>query len=381
LKSFERRKQEIEEKRKTQEEDLGEDVAWVQHQLTDHKNKLSAKIADKLGRRAASNPPFTNNMNTWEYGPALMNKDGVRWLVELAMDEALDPTKSGKIQWRSLLAGILSSNVLADKVRTEKLFGKGTFEKVLPALKVVLVKHNKGIPDEEKRKTFEEFKRGTLAVSPEERAEIAKELSSKSVVTLLDNVVNRVNDGIAKLFLEMYYDGDPDAIGIVNASRARLPERMTKKDKEEWEVDPKKKKVTTSFRERVDEARAKVQDERTKNSEMARGLESLILSGDFAKASKELQSAKAGDEATSSLKSIEQAGVEDPSEEQLLAIEAISDAYESALNRKSDDKLKDVFKSIRTVKEVAPEETELSLEKQASLYSAIVKMSMSKIYA
>lgn len=378
LKRFEQRKRETEEERVRQEELVGRDVAWIQHELADHVNKAAEKIADKISRRFPKKAPFTGDMRTWTFGNALKSRDGIRWLVSMAVDESLEPTKHGSIPWKSLTRGVLTSDVLEDPVRTEKMFG-GAYEEVLSALKVAMVASNPQATKEQKQGAVDDYMKGTLKVTPEDRRAVARALSSKSKDAIRMIIDDRAQD-IARAFIDMYNDGDPDIQRIVEVSKAQLPPRMTSEEKEEWDVDPKKRKVTTTFKHRLEEARGRMQEERDKNADKAREIEHLLLSGDYSQAGKLLKGSKANNKATLLLESLSKSapageGTEER-ERQMVLIEQISDLYESALNEASDVTMRKKLKLVGNPKKEIPEKG--PEDKIASLYASIVKIAYPK---
>jgi hypothetical protein len=397
LKRYLKEKEELENKRKVQEEGVGEDIAWVQHQRMDHANKAASKIADKISRSPSipEKGRFTHKSDTWTYANALRSKAGIRWLVELATSEALLPTKTGKIPWDTLINNIMKSDIIGNAEKSV-LLGGSSIEKILPALKVAYIAHNASMSDDQKRSAYEEYMKGTLKVNPTERSEISKDLASKEVDYIRTNIVDNVKEEIQRAFINMYAAGDPDIVDIVEVSKARLPERMTEEEKEEWDIDKKKKKVTTTFKTRIDEARERIKNIRDFNSQKARALEDILENGDYGKVRKDLKAVKMSPKALETFEELEKSGKATPDtaeyEGMLSKIETVSDAYERALNDESDKSLEKVFKSVATKQkgkedtsgvtekpEDTSEETEELEDKQASLNRLAVKIAFSKM--
>jgi len=379
-------------------EGLGEDVVWLMHQRMDHANKAAAKISDKISRRFPETGRFWSHSQSWTYGNALKSRAGVKWLTELAMHEALLPTKSGRIHWESLVRGILQSDILGDAEKSIKFGGKSV-EDILPALKVAWIGENKKASMEEKKAAYEAFKQGSLTVSAEERAAISKDLKESKTDVAIRDIVIGIKEEIQKAILEMLAGGrgeapDPDIVAIVETTKARLPERMTKREKEEAGVALKGPKVMTTFKQRAQEAAAAIRKIRDQTAERALALEGMLEEGDYDGARSELKAAKVRKESLAALEDLAKSGPApaEPDEERASAIEAISAGYERALNEAAYGKMEQIFQSVATAEsqqEAEPEafrpegvveEAELA-EKQSSLNRLAVKLAMSRMAA
>lgn len=372
----------------------GKDISEVVRS-TDPVNKASDKISDVISRRFPQKAPFTDSTSTWTILKALYSRDAMRWLVGLALDEALPVTTTGKVPWESLVSELFKSDVLGDPEDSAELFDNKALTGVLQSLKMALLAQKPGLTDEDKKKALADYQAGRLQVSPEDRKEISKMLSSKGDEAIKKDV-QKLRAEIMKAFMQLYTDRDPDIVRVVEMSESKL--------KENEEGTQGRDQPVPTFKSRMEQVRSEEMSRREKTDQAARKFEEMLLNRDFVNAEKALQSVAAPKSVMEALKTFEgmpQTNPESPRHEQTLRmVEDLSDKFEEALSEPAGERMLEKYKAVTRgdepgatkpdvpkkkrgrppkaqVQAPAPEPT----PKQAGLYRWVVKLAMSHIIA
>jgi len=409
LKTYLEQKRLLKEREEESKRTLGPAVSKLVGEA-DPVSRVSKKISEVLSRRFPVRAPFTDDSRTWTMLTALKSRDAVRWLIELALDEALPVTMSGSIPWTSLVEKLFESDLLADAATSGEIFDERRLEPMFQAMKVATVGANKDIPEEQKRKALADYRAGTLRVTPDERRQIVKELSARSSEALR-KLTEGLKEEIMKVFMQLHYEGDPDVERIVEVSKSKAPESMTREERAEWGVEPKAKgqPPTPSFKKRVEDVRTEEQALRAKGEQAALGLERMLLNRDFMNAQKTLESAGVSKETMDAFNTLKGMPAAEPGTSKhntmLGIIETISDGLEEAVARPSGERMLERYRAIgrseekvekpevlkrkrgrprkepaqqvvQPIHEVAQPVQEVVAPKQASLYRLAVRLAM-----
>jgi len=344
--------------------------------------KVVDKLADMIARDFPEKAPFDiRNVSSWKMANAFQTKDTVRWLVRTMVDYAMQPTQKGVVRWNEFLERLFESRDLASPEIARMLTGGRDADDLMMAMKLVMEAQSgrlsiaKRDPQEkqkmeERRQLLNDYHNGRLAVTPQDRRQIVEAIASKgrdAMRMFASGIRNRVKEA----FTRLYQSGDPDAERIVSMSHVDVREPVTKQEKHEMGLDPKKRVKRESLRPRMEALRQEAERRDVASLEAVREVEELLIDRRFEDAEGFLKQRKAPDKAVKKIQALSDLEYSSPSspdyERAMETIESISDDLESALSAGAPKKRKR-SKSKKT--EEAP-----AAEKEA-VYLQVVRMAM-----